>query len=271
MEEWEFNHLPCMKYIADKLKTIPENTNHYSLMADLNYARMFYHIPPGNIYENGSNDGIAYVKKMFIDSLNQKQIFTGLYPIEGWEENGIGTSFIPNTLPCGNVTYNIASGMLTTSVAPAQYEWWLQGAFDNHYGLRFTQMMQIADNISKDKNIPFVNLVQTHLQYNATEQRREPTNEEINLMVNLGLCYGAKSNLYFWYSNYNNFSQLDYSRGLTGSGSIHDDLPREYNVYGQQKWNAIAEIDNKLHIWGPTLMSFDKIKTNNIYKIGIAI
>jgi hypothetical protein len=55
--------------------------------------------------------------------------------------------------------------MLTESVTPSAYEQWLQTSFDKDWGYwSYTLNMKIAHQISADENIPFVNLVQTHLQ-----------------------------------------------------------------------------------------------------------
>jgi len=175
MEEWDFNHLPCMKYLADKLETMPENTNHYGLMAILNWQRMFSHIPPTstyyNYYINGSTEDINYIKRVFIEPTHQKQIYLSSYPFEGdkyedppYSGNYKANSPIPVTL-CGEQHYNSSSGMLTESVTPSAYEQWLQTSFDKDWGYwSYTLNMKIAHQISADENIPFVNLVQTHLQ-----------------------------------------------------------------------------------------------------------
>ena len=278
VEEWEFNNLPCMKYISHKLDSLTNGK--YNLMACLNFKRMFYHIPPNKnkyIEDAFEQEAITYIKKMFINATYQRQIFTGSYTFEG----DYGGSLIPNTLPKGTVSYNPDEGILASSTTPEDYERWLQSHFDSDHGCeRYIKTMKRAKEISMltETNIPFVNLVQTHLQYSpgeGAEKRREPTNSEISLMVNLGLSYSAKSNIYFWYWNWGTQSvNSNYDRGLTepttNAELINGSIPynqgfqkRLLNAYGEAKWDSIVSLNARLRKLGPYFIQFDVNKSSS--------
>jgi hypothetical protein len=121
----------------------------------------------------------------------------------------------------------------------------------------------ITNHYQRDHNvvIPFVNLVQTHLYNTPGCKLREPTNEELNLMVNLSLTYGAKSELYFWYGGWGDIPSESYGRGLVEDDTLR--TPRYTNVYGEAKWDTIKAINKRLKKWGPYLMSFDNLNRHS--------
>ncbi len=101
---------------------------------------------------------------------------------------------------------------------------------------------------------------------------REPTNEELDMNVNLAVTYGARGISYFEYNAYLCLSGTIYGRGLCDPVNCNIDpadvTPRIQNVYGQQKWDKIININQRLKTWGPTLMSFNNTDRHSyIYRL----
>jgi hypothetical protein len=107
----------------------------------------------------------------------------------------------------------------------------------------------------KNTNIPFHFNAQVHAFeggfIDAFECRpfvsREPTNEEIRLMTNLALCYGAKQISYWWYPSFRADENYDYFNwGMTEEITTGTPLIREYNYYGQRKGDGLTQINSNL-------------------------
>ena len=75
IEEFEFNQLPCMKYVNEKISTFSAGKN--SLMCDMNYSTYKIHIPGFSkvVLDAG------YFKRTMIDNIGSKEIFMGAFPL----------------------------------------------------------------------------------------------------------------------------------------------------------------------------------------------
>ena len=97
---------------------------------------------------------------------------------------------------------------------------------------------------------------QAHQWFYPWEINREPTNEELEVMANLAVSYGARGLMWWWYLGYN---------GNIGNCPIHTygmsywDVLREQNVYEETrfKWHAFRDIGYRMKVWEPYLLSFD--------------
>lgn len=266
IEEFEFNNIPCMAYVSHKLSDY--SNGRFTLMCDLNYTTYNAHLPFVNGYPQLS---FEHVKRCLLDSIGSTELFAGSYALLGRDNFGLQAgedSRIPNSLPKHD--YSIREGRLAYDVVPGNYDDWLQRLFDTswvpfHKG-EFTYYMKNYDSLSKQKNIPFINLEQAHLWYTSGEKRREPTDEELEMMADLAITYGARGNLYFYYGAFNDPANNSYGYGLLSNE--HPITPRFENAYGQPKWNKVKEIDAKLKKWGPFLMSFDNTNRHSyIYRL----
>lgn len=272
MEEWEFNQLPCMAYVADKIRYYSQQMGkHFNLMAVLNYCRMIYHVK--HYWDHFNEFNAAYVKRNFIDKVGLSEFYYGSYPFYGnssvdrFNPNlPTYTSKIPNTLPVTS-----GNAILATAVSPAAYEDWMQQEFDNPENKTgFTSSMKYAcDSISKAFNLPFIDIMQTHQWVEGNYTQREPTNEELNCMANLAVSYGAKGLLSFWYENYN-YQNIEsgnhYGIGLTNDDEQLD--PRHDNFYMQytygnhsSKFLTMGDISQRLRTWGTYLTDFININS----------
>jgi hypothetical protein len=264
VEEFEMNHMPCIGYLNKKI--IYYSQGRFSLMVNYNHDLFKVFIP--NSYDTLFT--ATQIKKYLIDSADLKEIFTECYGLEGWDDTihgGGRESYVPNTLYNGP-DYLPDQGLLVYKTTPQNYDYWLQEHFDNYKikGNEYTHIFKLSDEISKIADIPFLNLAQAHMWRSPGHILKEPSNEELSLMNNLAVSYGARGIIYFsWTSDNENFDLTKiYSRGITNT----DDSPRRLNVYGQNKWEGVKKINATLKKWGPYLMSFDNISRESyIYRI----
>jgi len=287
IEEFEFNNLPCMAYVSRKLRDVDPRLG---LMCDLNYTNYNTMIPFTNwdhVFDNFV--GVEHINRFLIDSVGSTEIFMGSYPFGGGNSgsNAFEQSPLPVTIG-GEQNYNWKTGMLGNRVSVKAYEDTLQAHFDNnqHKYWSYREWTARADSISRIKNIPFINLLQTHMWYSEGHQLREPTNEELDLMSNLAISYGARGMLSFWYEGWGCIPSNDikdtYGRGLTEPLPCATPNPLEWldnphttsydartlNVYGQNKWQKIINMNKRFKKWSPTLMSFDNTNRHSyIYRL----
>jgi hypothetical protein len=261
IELFEFNNIPCIAYVNQKLQLYsgrPINVMGETL------AHYQYHMPS---WERGSLITPEKIKTMYFEKTASKQVFVGdPYPITAAPPNpSCGTqpqfSKIPNTLP-------IYSGdsILADDVSPLNYDAWLQGLLDtacpwyeggiyNHVNYLnpgvFRFLLQNGDAISKESNIPLIVMLQAHQWVSPGEVDREPTTEELNVMTNMAVSYGARGIIYWGITSFYE-NECHNTRAIMES----DVTPRYTNVYGQPKLEMFQETVGRLKTWGPTLMSF---------------
>lgn len=296
IEEFEFNNRPCMKYVNERIQAL--SGNQFSLMCNPYWGGYNQHKPVDTIhpYEFTKDE----FKETLFEYVGLKEIFMGSYALKGYYNSSpvdVFTSpvYVPSTLPQSG--YAPLESRFSSPKPPDEYDQWLQDYLDNpnysagvqHGEFRFYN--ETCEYISKALNIPIYTIVQTHLWYNPTGPiYREPTNEELKLLVNLPIAYGSKGIEYFWFGSWNPKDlNCSYGRGLTdpypepvNCNSTFPGIPnvtystRHDNVYKQysegnlpsSKYQTIADINTKLKAWGPTLMSFDNMQTRSyIYRL----
>jgi len=269
IEEFEMNHLPCIGYLNRKI--IEYSNGRMSLMVNYNHDLVEAFIP--NSWQKLFSP--QQVKKYLIDSAGLREIFTECYNFEGWrdDEHGGGReSYVPTTL-YNRQNYQILDGILAYKMLPADYDDWIQDHFDNYRepGLNLRHILQLSDSVSRLGNVPFQFLHQAHLWMDKGHMLKEPTNEEMALTANLAISYGAKGLMYFaWGSSNSTYdtARVDTtgpvvcSRGLVNT----DYTPRRLNVYGQNKWEAIKQINEKIKKWDSYLMRFDSQRSSYIVR-----
>ncbi|MBN8568414.1 MAG: T9SS type A sorting domain-containing protein [Ignavibacteria bacterium] len=274
IELFEFNSIPCIAYVNKKIKEL--SGNKVGLMAD---QLTFYqcHIPYNTRGEIVTPEKI---KRMYVDRVEPLQVFTGNpYPLTAPFPNncygGGQTQYckLPETLPNTSNIY-----ILGDVVSPNVYDTWLQELFDERcywyqgggedlvspHQLKgvFMYNMKHGDSISKQGNLPFIAMLQDHQWMSDFEVDREPTNEELDVMSNVAVTYGARGIIYWWYPSYYD-SACKYGLGLVGL----DNTPRN-NIYGQPKWSKIKSIVSRVKKWEPYVMSFDNANRHSyIYRL----
>lgn len=167
-------------------------------------------------------------------------------------------------------SYNKRAGIFGIDASPDEYDKWLNEYLDEDRNGWFdlVHYFKLATSISRRSDISFINLVQTHVVNWPGNHLREPTNEEISLMVNLGISYGAKGTIYFYMNGLGKFGGKNYDRGLAELNDLGNyDHPRYINVYGQAKWENLKSLNRVQEKWGPYIMSFDNINRHSyIYR-----
>jgi len=275
IEEFEFNHIPCMSYVSRKLRDYSLNPN-FSLMSMVNLQQYNLHLP----YEYVSNNKVSaeHIATYLIDRVGESQVLSEPYALTGFVPGtNYNDSKVPETLPLSN--YRPAEGRLGEPKPVNEYEEWLQEHLDDNGMNIFTKKglfswyIKTMDSLTRLRDISYINMPQTHLWYMAGEEAlREPTNEELEMTTLLPVTYGAKGTLYFWYGGWGCMGQgTSYGRGLvepvpcnTPNPFLQQQIPQNYvlnrrltNAYGQPKWEKVKSINNKLSTWSPYLMSFD--------------
>jgi hypothetical protein len=281
LEEFEFNNRPCMKYVNEKIQAL--SSGNMSLLCNPYWGG--YNIHKQNVNLNPFSP--VEFKRTLIDYVGLKALLMGSYAFKGYH-NVPGTIFkdevyVPASLPVSD--YNPSAGRFSLPKDPAGYDEWLQGYFnDSAYNFwqrgEFRMYNELCNYIAKECNIPFYTMVQTHLFYvpPGSPVYREPTNEEISLLVNLPITYGSKGMFYYEFPGYNTMNINNFfSRGL--ADPVFQDLQlstllssRHQNVYNQydsasgngSKYNTVAALNYKLaNFWGPVIQNFDNDYTNS--------
>jgi hypothetical protein len=242
IDEFEFNNLPCMKYVSRKLKELSGIS-----FSVFNWLGGYYSLHVPDWIDNVLS--VDHFRQYFIDSVGIKELIIGSYPFKCGDKTK--PTYIPNTLRDLNPPRPV--GPFYVAVQPNRYDIWLQGYLDtNTFIPIINSFIPILES-----GINFISPIQTHLYYTEGEKLREPTNEEIELMVNLSLSYGAKGIMYY---EYHAFGKIGYKPAYeVALAELDGDRlkPRYVNDYGQEKWQKIKDINKKLKVWGPYLMSFN--------------
>ena len=282
MEYFEFNNIPCMAYVNQRIKQY--SGNKIGLVADW-YNWYSAHLP---YTEMGTIMSAQQIYNNYVSRVGLLHFLIENYPLRTNTNGDRGIPdncfcYIPNTLPVYTCSNN---GVIAKSTDPGTYENWFQDNLDyipyyystNHslwendkaYQAKggFRWVMNLADSVTKLGNIPFIYLAQVHLNADyPIEAEREPTNEELDMLANIPITYGAKGITYFWMpsSDTQGFNP-PYNRGILDPGNSI----RNYNVYQQTKykWLAIKDIGTRLKKWEPYIMSFDNTNRHSyIYYI----
>jgi tetratricopeptide (TPR) repeat protein len=97
---------------------------------------------------------------------------------------------------------------------------------------------------------------------------REPLNEEIEAQAMLSIAHGADGICWFvYYGTPTNFKSGTYKiYGLLNLDSPY--VHRHSNHYGQDKWNAVGNMNMKIENWKPTLDNTDWINGWSVHKDG---
>ncbi|MBZ0202070.1 MAG: hypothetical protein K8I03_03540 [Ignavibacteria bacterium] len=281
IELTEFNNLPCMAYVNSKLKEYSESYSggNYSvdLMADFTYTNLA-HIA---LHQQFTILDADWIYRNYVNKVGFTQFFAESYELNS--KFGIGGNYstwckIPETLPPSSNQYELAMRRPVT-----EYEDWMQYQFnrspyffevnnywdndcqDNGCGIvcqdagMFKWIMKIGNEISRDHNIPFIFMPQGQLWYLPVEVRREPTNEELNMMANVAVSYGARGLQWFWFRSTDGAAPCPpefspYSKGMVESNGYL----RTTNVYGQSypKWKVFRDISLRMKSWESNLLSF---------------
>jgi hypothetical protein len=275
IEEFEFNNIPCIAYVNQKLKQYTDPD--VDMMVCFYWRGIFSHMNwfgyiRTGMWTNTRKFDAEILHHVLMQPAGITTLFTETYPFQANDlRNPLPQrSKIPSTL-------NVTPGpcILASTTGPSDYDDWLQFQLDNpNYPVQPDSFvfdagwqgwtLKLANDYARTYGTSFVNMPQTHLWgYWDVEVRREPTNSELKLQTNLALSYGAKGLIYFWYGGFNNCDNPI----IFGKGFLDDDqysiVPRIWNAYGEAKWDSLIAIHKQIRVWGPTFMSFNNTQTNS--------
>jgi len=295
MELCEFNNLPCMAYVNQKLQYWSQQYGDpnviIDLVADLTPDNISYHVPRSDIPRIWNAD---FLYNEYVQKVGFTCLYSQSYPLNACyntPQNQQLFSKIPETLPSTS-----GDRVLAKVVSVSEYEDWLQDNLDHvpsvweggpkvtcsvgstnfeQWPGDFRSALQMCNALSKLSGKPFIFMPQAHELYTQWEIHREPTNEELDMMANVIVSYGAKSLHYYAFPSF----EQTLPPGDFGTGIANPDYNlREVNYYGQSsangsrdKWEVFQSIADRMtnpNKWGPYLMSFDNTKTNSyIYRL----
>ena len=210
------------------------------------------------ISDNMAHVEIPQDKPLSTDLMNMHEVFSASYPLNK-------DAKVPDCFD--GYSYNPSLGRFGVPIQRSTYEEQLQNEYfeSNTWDGALINWSHSDITYAKEKNKDFYFAPQVHLFYDARGDAsnpailREPTNEEIKAMTNIMLTYGAKGIIYFEYASTNNIGNNFYCIGLhngpdpvTGVRS-----KRTVNVYGQDKWENVKQINQKLKTWGDYLIKYD--------------
>jgi hypothetical protein len=279
LEYVEFNNLPCIRYVNDKL--IQYTGGKIDIMQDF-CNTISWHVPVDN---RPAIQDANFLSPYYVNRAGYSQIFAECYPfIACYGSNTQSQEFskLPCTLfPDCNQNYD---SVLGKPVPTEEYESWLQNQLFHSPSLLeggsggvscnsnrnqvshpgyFRYIMQTCNAISRLSNVPFIFMPQVHQNYEPSEVEREPTNQELDMIANIAVSYGAKGLLYFSYNSWHNQNDGSYARGI----AEENNSLRTENFYHQTNpdkkttmQNITERVSNK---WGGILLSFDNTKINS--------
>ncbi|MBX7044749.1 MAG: T9SS type A sorting domain-containing protein [Ignavibacteria bacterium] len=286
----EFNNIPCIGYVNEKLKYYSGLKGfQIDVMQDLTNT-ISASVVPWSDRTTVENAGFLY--RQYMQKGGFEQIFMESYPLTACFTKTPSQqlfSKIPNTLP-----YTSGDSILGKAESPEVYDEWLQNKLDSvpyqleyggfeglqcsRYGCggdtgttgadrgNFRFRMQLGNEISRLSGKPFIFMPQLHQWFRPYEVRREPTNEELNMMANLAVSYGVKGLLYFWYSSYHDALSCQYGKGIANENDVLIDS-NYYHQPDKKKDIIKAIVERTANKWGPYLMSFNSEYTHSyIYK-----
>jgi len=278
IEQTTFNNLPCIKYVNDKLKYYSGNT--LSVIADFAQVTLA-HVPWRNVQDISTPE---WIYNNYILRGGFSEFFAESFPMTARYNEQTGPknfSKIPNTLPLTS-----SSEILGNPAAPDDYDTWLQDNMSHKpYSLEsttggssvglpyfdrtnctsdkqqdegnFGYIVRTGNALTKNYGVPFILMAQGQHWWRNVEVRREPTNEEMYLMANLAISYGAKGLVYFQFNSDNQPSNgcdfLTYGFQKIGGNGLLDT-----NLYNQTpKWKIVRDISRRIKKWEPYIMNFD--------------
>ncbi len=286
IEEFEFNHIPC---IAAVNKLLKDSANaDMTLRVCFNYTGLTVMLPYWweNYFSPEEMNHYLFERAQLDDAIPEPYPMYGMdgnetdipenYPLYGVHGDGTAAggwgeqykSKSPNTLPIyqsnPSINYSKNDGLLTFKTDPDDYESWLQNQLDTWQGSSgMLFMSKYCDTLAREYGKRFTFLHQSHMWWTPSYKLKEPTNEEVELMANMAIGFGAKGIFYFAYMGYGDISDsTHYTRGLLDPGL---NVKRKTNVYGQPKWDKYVEINAKYKKWGSHLVSFTDYNKINSY------
>jgi hypothetical protein len=255
-EEIQYSNLRCLKYIQEIVQEASNENPNAVLLCLVNPPTFRFSLSDfEDPYET-----LRY--ESFVDGLNLPAFLYAGYLFEGpyfiYEEsklpNTINTFTFHKTHP-QNLKDEINSYYGSIRKPVDEYNTYIQG----RWGMYKNELVKYG-TIARSKNMDlYVNTGIQAFYYDKVEWNREPLMTEINTLYGMALCYGAKGILQYAFESFYepptgnfNFGMMD-SVTYNASDNWQTVLvgKREYNFYGERKWDGFVELHKKIKKWGP--------------------
>ena len=278
-EETDYARLTCLNYLQDFLRdSIPGHSNDPR-------AKMISMFNPWSFEANMRERGPDYDVNTYIDVVNPDALIFGWYPFQGpWGDfkpvipNNVTIQFINSYTP--QFIQDTVTGYYNSIKKPLNaYNDSLQRIW-NVMADTLKRMVSIA--FLKNLDLHFVSQVHAFKEGPYPAANREPMNSEIGAMNCIGLCYGIKGlmpyafNTVYSMTNENNETTFNLSIGmvdsiinLTTPGQLWEAKEKRImNFYGENKWEGVKHLNEKIHIWGPLLANSNNTQGFSVNRDG---
>jgi len=278
-EETDYARLTCLNYLQDFLRdSVPGHSNDPR-------AKMISMFNPWSFEANMKERGPDFDVNTYIDVVNPDALIFGWYPFQGpWGDfkpvipNNVTIQFINSYTP--QFIQDTVTGYYNSIKKPLNaYNDSLQRIW-NVMADTLKRMVSIA--FLKNRDLYFVSQAHAFKEGPYPAANREPMNSEIGAMNCIGLCYGIKGlmpyafNTVYSMTNENNETTFNLSIGMLDS-IINLTTPGQFweakekrimNFYGENKWEGVKHLNEKIHIWGPLLANSNNTQGFSVNRDG---
>jgi len=255
-DEFQYNQIPCIAAVDSIIKLSNPQNGLISLVNDwwLSEASGLKNPPP---------DFSHYVTRVMPPAL-----MVSAYPFDDYVKLPPNVN-LPNT-----ITYPGTQNYVTANTNQ-EYNTALQSQLDNGYHLTqqngFCLDLELPSYMGRIKKaavsvagtpVPFIFNSQVHAYEDGWENAvnckpfvsRDQTAPEMGLLPQIALCYGAKQISYWWLPSFHVNQTLYNTWGLLERTDWQNTpAPRYTNYFGEQKWNNLIALNQKLNILGNIL------------------
>jgi hypothetical protein len=271
MDECAFNNLPCISKVNEIINDYSFTNNKQTALIFTSSEQCLFDFGLGYLRKKPVGNELInfYLNSPICINALKEILLTGFY----FADN---TVKYPHNLPLNNSNmppkvekkYNKAN-------SPNEYNDLLIQRLEETNSMKYIRNAAALLKMAREqqKEIIYSHYLQAHnwetSLINSGYNLREPTNQEISLQCYLAMIYGAKQILYFSYPNekqtvdndvFNNYGLLN----NTNNGIC---IQRLENYYGQQKWNEICNINEKLKNIGNIMYPAGQPEKHLIYDV----
>ncbi|MBE2256705.1 MAG: hypothetical protein IAE65_10940 [Ignavibacteria bacterium] len=277
VDEVTYSNIPCVKYVYDKIMSINQNTvisfaltNYFNTIGTrsknlLTYKKLFQEVKPRSFTCDAHEIGVAnYIPDIFTGVntdpyLNTKwfksiDLYTNYFQKKvlgdnseqtgRTEENNYNLNYYDKPMPWGSLIYQVSNARTLSNQYLNKPKFVMQPQLMSFYEFDNTSGEYIGIN-------------------------REPMNEEIEAQAMVSLAHGADGISWFVYSSYSYPSGSGNSQySVHGMLEIGNSNPRYINSYGQNKWDAVSDMNQKLMNWKPHIDKIDWLSGVSVHKQG---
>ncbi len=275
VDELVYSQIPCAKYVVDKVRLSLPNVK--ISLAATNFLNIL----------SQKNDNLGF--RPLIERVKPDYFQPDIHRFFGWRDSGIGNyhdSFYPDNITPSDPKVPDDYTPNGWKANYSTYNNWLQNfifgdktTHTDQTGSFIYQLRLARDNISLySPNTRLITQPQIHSQlfdYDVggtgkyDEGVREPLNEEYSAQAMVSIAHGSDGLCWFWFPSFswrennapvNGMPRLQMVKNtiMPNTNYIHglineDTTRRIQNMWGQNKWQGVSEVNGKILSWKPTL------------------